>query len=158
MLSIGCQPIRFVILSIQRIQPVYGVSTLFKINHYIMQDRDRRISELAQQIDQLSSELRELLTLQESSPREENRPSTADQTPPDTAFLVQQLTRPLEVGDTVQLIGSRDRLQGEQGRIVKITAQQYAIELFNYPNNPRRTNRYKEKVERVLNVAHYTSQ
>ena len=70
-----------------------------------MQDRDRRISELAQQIDQLSSELRELLTLQESSPREENRPSTADQAPPNTAFLSEQLTRPLEVIPAVLTVG-----------------------------------------------------
>ena len=114
-----------------------------------MQNRDQRITSIAQQIQELTAELSELLSLrdQDSLPAEV---STADQTPPNTAFLHSPSEEPpIVVGDTVELINRRDRLFGEIGQIVKITAQQFAIRLNNYPNNPRPTYRYKDKVKRV---------
>ena len=114
-----------------------------------MQSRDQRITSIAQQIQELTAELSELLSLrdQDSLPAEA---TTADQTPPNTAFLHSPSEEPpIGVGATIELINRRDPLFGEIGQIVKVTAQQFAIRLMNYPNNPRPTYRYKDKVKRV---------
>ena len=119
-----------------------------------MQNRERRISDIVRQIDQLSSELSELLTLQEQTRREE-----VDQTPPVVAYLAEQQEPDLlGVGDTVKLIGPRDRHRGKQGEIVKVTAKQFAIRLFDYPDSPRPFYRNQDKVTRVVTVASRTSQ
>jgi hypothetical protein len=111
-----------------------------------MQNRNQRISDIAQQIQDLTNELSELLLLSE----QESASTIADQAPPDTAHLrTIPENPPLGLGDTVELIGGRDRLRGETGEIVKVTAQQFAIRLTRYPNNPRPTYRYKDKVKRV---------
>ena len=58
-----------------------------------------RITEIALEIEKLSNELKQLLTLQESDWEEST--SQIDQTPPVTAFLIQNENPPLTVGDAV---------------------------------------------------------
>ena len=114
-----------------------------------MQSREQRISNIAQQIQQLTNELNELLLLNEQEPGSTEGTAT-DQAPPNITFLTApSQDTPVELGDTVELINRRDRLYREVGQIVKVTAQQFAIRLDNYPNNPRPTYRYKDKVRRV---------
>ena len=114
-----------------------------------MSRKNSRIAEIATEIEALSNELNLLLSLQES----ENQTSIqTDQAPPVTAFLVNE-DRPLKIGDTVQLIGSRDQYRGEIGTIEKVTKQQVAIRLNNFSKNPRPTYRYKDKVSRVEQVS-----
>ena len=67
----------------------------------------QRIIDLAQQIEELSTELKHLLTIEDSS----------------------NLQPEIKVGDTVEIINNYGNLRGQQATVIKVTRVQVALRL-----------------------------
>jgi len=68
----------------------------------------QRILDLAQQIEELSTELKHLLSIEDSS----------------------NLQPEIKVGDTVEIINNYGNLRGQQATVIKVTRVQVALRLF----------------------------
>ena len=68
----------------------------------------QRVLDLAQQIEELSTELKHLLSIEGSS----------------------NLQPEIKVGDTVEIINNYGHLRGQQATVIKVTRVQVALRLF----------------------------
>lgn len=68
----------------------------------------QRVLDLAQQIEELSTELKHLLSIEDSS----------------------NLQPEIKVGDTVEIINNYGNLRGQQATVIKVTRVQVALRLF----------------------------
>ena len=68
----------------------------------------QRVLDLAQQIEELSTELKHLLSIEDSS----------------------NLQPEIKVGDTVEIINNYGNLRGQQATVIKVTRAQVALRLF----------------------------
>jgi hypothetical protein len=77
-------------------------------------ENQSRISELAKQIDELSTELAALLIIEQA----------------DQGRDIADIRREIQIGDIVEITNAYRDQQGKQGTVVKITSKQVSIQLL----------------------------
>ena len=110
--------------------------------------RNRRVQEITEEIAQLSTELQELLSIEDHNQRQqvtrEPRPNRAGSR--RVTVYQQEQTRPLQVGDRIEILNSYRGLKGHRGTVTRFTSSRVWFDFDSTGNN---TFREKQNLRRI---------